>query len=616
MSYFGSPMMYSPQGYGYPRGMMMTSPSSTISTVPTSPATPSSPREQTSGNSDAAALTRAAATEYDSPSAPPPTMDQLNLTPVLTSGTVSREENEYAAQVAHAKASIHAALESLGEIPVPSKAFDDVLLSDQLDSALPSAPSILPDNAEAIDAIRSAPDAGTPRTTFAGVRARIATLTTDSALSPSKLPLVNKLGAYVDEAAAAIDGSRDVAGETAFCAAVSQLLDKIEGVPSAHLAPEVLEEAHAVDAQCGVFEEKRAVEDWTLACEQEETDLYTKVEAVLAKTGEAQAVNAETYETLTAFKVIPAELDVDSVRALIAKVEAQLVAMRDAVRAGHRAGAMLSEGVSRYLDSCRKSQVAAAATVDRISAHIASLINDLGDAHMSLWKETKRVNVVEGTMDLIAKKIRVNDVLAEGEEEEAARILTDARAHLAVTGLTNETNGDVSADLADLAQARLATVVEELFNMMAARLALTARKHAKLAFAAFAVESSIEILKQEREGVLVKKQRSNAAQRADWVAQCSREVAEIEDRIASEERRLVEALRDRMAAREAWVFLFDALASLDLPPHYVDQLDTIKAAWDSELEQLKDVETRHLARVELEDQLDATFLSASFNTSH
>lgn len=562
-------------------------------------------------------MAEAMASEYGSPAAPassdvvPPTMDPLELNSVLSSGSAAREEAAFAASVVDVNGSILQALDGLRSLPVPSDKFDEMAVSSQLDAILPPVSSVLPANADAIAALRDPTPPG-PRGVLEKVRARVAILADAAANSPAKAPLFAKIAGYCDEAASILQGTRNKAAEILFCLAVSDLLDKIEEVPSAFVQPELLARAQNLDQSCGAFEDKRAVEDWTQDSEREEGHLYREVDAVLEASVGHQATNMETYATLTSFKVLPGLLSSEEAQALIARVEDQLAALREEAVAGERAGLLLQEGVDQYLANCRNSQVSAAETVEKLTAHITNLLADLGDAHLALWRETKRINVVAKTQGMITRKMRVNASLAEGEVEQANMLLEDARADVAMTDVTNETNGDVCADLADLAEARLSSVVEELYSMMRARLALIARKHFKLALSGFAVESSVEILKQEREGLLVKKQRANAAQLVANVAECSRAIADIDQRIASEEQRLDAVQDDRAQTREQWEFLFEALSDLALPEHYQDQLLEVQSTWKDDLARLLNMESDQLAMVDLADRLDATFLSASY----
>lgn len=89
-------------------------------------------------------------------------------------------------------------------------------------------------------------------------------------------------------------------------------------------------------------------------------------------------------------------------------------------------------------------------------------------------------------------------------------------------------------------------------------------KYYKTALGIFAAESSIEILHQEQEGILVKKQRSNAAKKSAWVAECNRAYSEIKSKVDFEEAQKGRMEDQLMELKERWEEIYDLVQSLPL----------------------------------------------------
>eukprot|EP01139_Manchomonas_bermudensis_P020849 Amastigsp_a680082_10.p3 type:complete len:173 gc:universal Amastigsp_a680082_10:532-14(-) len=167
---------------------------------------------------------------------------------------------------------------------------------------------------------------------------------------------------------------------------------------------------------------------------------------------------------------------------------------------------------------------------------------------------------------------------------------------------------EATAEFQALTAESAAAAANGLCVLLQDQLALLARKYHKSALSVFAANSRIEMRNQEREGMLVKKQRCNAAQDIDGVAACNKAVVEIEQRIAREVD-VKDALEGELGELAAqWGEAYRALGSL--PVAEADELmATQKASWVALIKALQDIEADQHRKMFLSDVLDASFLS-------
>lgn len=524
----------------------------------------------------------------------------------MTTGIAEREERKRVQELVDVREAVAATLDAFNRLEAPGMRCDDQLITDQLTAVLPPVASQASLFSELRGLIGSS-DAGE----VVGAKLRNVLRSVDNAVAgakPRDLAMLQALQKYGRDVMLALQGSKNSRAELEAALVLQTLLSRIEQIPNVP-KPDFHKLAAQTDVACQAFEDKRATEDWTDAKLREEGHLYREVDLLLDGSIADQEALFASYDTASSFLVPPAALDVTEPEAALKQTQEALAELRAADAGEARAFDQLEMGLVKYRENCVRSQTRAAETVDKLTAHISNLLSDLADAHLALWRESKRVLVVDRSMDLLRKQQAVNRSLEDYEEEQAFMLEKDLSAGIEAAHVVNLANEQVSRELGSIVRRQRDELASTTAAFVVDRLRLLSRKHFKTALATFAIESSLEILKQEREGVIVKKQRSNAAQKPDWVRECNRLFAEVEARIAEEESKLVATQEEQAGVRDAWEALFDRASALDLGETVRAKLTDERDRFYASIEELRGVEKQQLSFIELDDKLDATFLA-------
>merc|ERR1712224_711536 len=97
----------------------------------------------------------------------------------------------------------------------------------------------------------------------------------------------------------------------------------------------------------------------------------------------------------------------------------------------------------------------------------------------------------------------------------------DAKAAVDITGIASDISQSTSKQLSTIAKQHDRALIEKMYDMILHHLKMLKRKYYQVQQAIFASESSVKILDQEVEGILMKKQRNNAAKNPQAVAECN-----------------------------------------------------------------------------------------------
>ena len=423
--------------------------------------------------------------------------------------------------------------------------------------------------------------------------------------------LVASVADAVRKALTELDGTRNSEAAKVLLAVLTEIIASIEQL-AAVVVPDMRvlhQRAQRAEASAEEFEVDRANSDWTVAMTQREAQVFGEVDTVLDET-RAQLRECEAiHQTLYSYQIEPLALDSSSSADDLELVHAALRRLRELEGSEERKYGQLERGLDAQLARFNKKAETSEATVTMLTSRIQSLLGDLADAHAKAWRDRKKVLVCERTMALLRKKQRINQSLAEGEEEELLRLERDVKAAAAAAAIADAVNHDAAASLRAIAQEREADLVTDLFDLYVDHLTLLRRKYYQVSLSVFAAESAVEILRQEQDGVLTKKQRANAAKRPDLVAACNDQLATLETKLNDELDRIA-TLQDQLASlQDDWEVSMDTLEALDITDAQRTELADVKTAWKALLEQIRAQAAAHRRLVDLDNRLDATFLS-------
>lgn len=402
--------------------------------------------------------------------------------------------------------------------------------------------------------------------------------------------------------------------EQAICATVDAVLAAIDRFLS--LKVPVTGPLHAsarhLDAACVGFEGKRATEDWSQAMISEEQKLYKEVDKILADLlalgGACEAFYTDLMNAREAIGAAGsgkdeamARVEQNACRERLAQLEKYN--LMEGIAFGKLCGVFQTD-----LNTLKTEQDALRGSVASKAEQLRKLTAELAQEQERLWAADKKealLNAGLAALSQLHAKLRAesNELIGGCNAH-----LGDIEANIKAAHVTERLAQESSAAFDELIAVESRAAAEDLFALTDERLQLLMRKYHKTALSVFASNSRVEMRNQEREGLLVKKQRCNAAQDIDGVAACNRAIDELEKRIAKEieTKESLEAELGELAAQ--WGDGYRALGSLPLDK-VVDAVARLKTSWMELIQALQDIEQDQHRKMFLSDVLDASFLN-------
>lgn len=405
--------------------------------------------------------------------------------------------------------------------------------------------------------------------------------------------------------------TRNGEGEAELVRALSSLIGELNTLMNADLPDTTSLHARAAraDAHCEEFESKRDGADWTDDMTRSEEALYGEVDQVLVKSDRQSKSLLELLRVLHEMKALVLRVDEVKPTEDLNRIEESLRNLQQQEAREDECFRMMLTNLTAELNTCESEHASNREAVEKLTSHIKKLIDDLADAHLTVWRSEKRKRAVERSLQLVAKKKSLNEGLAAHEENETLELRKDATAQVKVAKLANVLLTEATRQFQDIRANHEQRTVADVFELLVNECMLISRKYYKTAISIFAAESSIEILHQEQEGILVKKQRSNAAKKSAWVADCNRQYADVQARIDTETAEKSRMQDELAQLRDNWEDNHSRLLQLNLSDALRARVTPLEDQWRATLARLEQVEKEQLAKIELANHLDAGFLS-------
>lgn len=422
--------------------------------------------------------------------------------------------------------------------------------------------------------------------------------------------LVDTLITATRGALESFEGTRNKSAAAEFLSVLNEIISKIEQLAAVRVPDmrRLHQRAKHADSEAGAFEAVRASSDWTTEMTRQEASVFREVDDVLDATKNQLAECDALHETLASYQVEPVDFDTTTHEEELAAIQAALKRLREREAAEERKFGQIERGLDAQLAKFRSKEEASTNAVASLTSHIRKLLEDLADAHLKAWRDSKKVLIAEKAISLLKKKQRMNKALAEGEEAELLQLEDDVRAAASVTALASDANASIAKSLKEIAVAREQALTIDMADIAKDRLALLERKYRQVSLSVFAAESSVEINRQEQEGARTKKQRANAAKRPELVAAANAELDTLDTKLNEEMDRIADLQRELGTLRDEWETTYDALCELDLDESLRDDLVPIRSSWLDLLGDLRYAEEDTLRLTRLSNTLDSVFL--------
>ncbi|KNC54256.1 uncharacterized protein AMSG_10052 [Thecamonas trahens ATCC 50062] len=515
----------------------------------------------------------------------------------LTTGVARRQEHARAQELVDIRDSV---VELLRQFESDSKVepkFDESPIVQQIDSALPP---VINEALNEDDKRRAASEPGRYEQ-LEQLRNQVQSMAESA--DPDFAQVFDLIASRVSDVLNVYAGTRNQDGEEEVMAALRALVQELATLQAIEVPDtrELKAKVQVTDAKCGDFEDRRGVVDWTEELTQAEGSLYSEVDTAINQTARQAKQSAELLGVLHSMRALSLSINEVKPAADRARIRAGLESVRTQEAEEERKFEAMSANLESQLATAKSEHDNHVQTVAKLEEHIRRLMDDLSDAYLGAHRSAARMNAVSRSINLLVKKQRLNQSLAEHEEEVALRLLHDTEAHIDAASKINDVLRSASETFHAVRAQRESKVVTEVVDLSIARLNLIIRKYFKTALSVYAAESSVEMLEQEREALLKKKARSNAAQKFAWVADCNKALADLQGKVEYEEANKARANDDLRELEELFDEIHEQASSLALAP--------IHATWVATRDELKQIEARRLSQVELDNRLDAGFLS-------
>ena len=537
---------------------------------------------------------------------------ELDFHAALSSGIVRRQEHARAQELVDIRGSVVDLVRQLESSADVDGKFDENAIVVQIDNSLPPVENTMLTEGDRARANLSPGQYQQLEALRKQVAAMIASADSDF-VEP-----YTAIESRIDQVLEVYDGTRNQDGEEEVLSQLRELVKELSTLMAVEIPDtrQLHARAQRTDGRCESFEARRDVVDWTEDMTHAENTLYTEVDSLLDKTSRQAKQSAELLAVLHSMRALSLHVDEERPVEDRSRIKASLDDLNAQEAEEERAFESMSSNLESQLATVKAEHAQHNESITKLETHIRKLLDDLSDAHLNAWRTQKRINAVERSMNLLHKKQRLNTNLAEHEEEEALGLLADSEAQVAVSGMVNNLLDSVTDQFQAIRAKREAKITADVIELSVNRLQLITRKYFKTALSVFAAESSIEILHQEQEAILVKKQRSNAAKKHAWVAECNKNFAEIQSKIDYEEGGKARCVDDMDDLKSLWTEIYDQATVLAVTDPLKAKLGPVKDIWVSTLDQLNDIEKQQLSKIELDNKLDAGFLhNMSFDGS-
>ncbi|KNC46882.1 uncharacterized protein AMSG_03313 [Thecamonas trahens ATCC 50062] len=378
---------------------------------------------------------------------------------------------------------------------------------------------------------------------------------------------------------------------------------------------EAVMSAEAVAGACDGFEAKRRGSDWVPELIGEEAKLYRGVDQVLevcaALGGEVAKYQNDLQAAKEALSLAMMEAsDAGSEREQCVEQAFSLRRMANALEA--QPPQTLVDVLDAELVRNDAARAVGAQALRSLQDEARLIVAQLAEQQASMWELAKKRALLERAKASAARrsdelKTAVATALAKAQDTEAR-----LNARLAVASALAEAAPKVKRLAADVVAETEAVGAEQARALTRAQLALLVRKYHKTALAVFASNARIELRLQEREALLLHKQRANAAQDAEAVADASVGLGHIDDRVAHETECKAALEMELDAVARAWARAYRELEGL-APEHASSACAEERAAWEEAIGRLQAIENEYLHKSFLSDMLDASLRLQSFS---